>query len=333
MKLRFADWEDVMKVDFTKTTRMIEERTKELKKNPDKPPEKKAAKVDLSPLFLPRELPMPNRDANELEMKWGSQLQRMICCIIKGRKFAILNNREKGHFYSGECYFFLCKYVTPIEDVERDEEDEDMDDVEEEFETSTVIYFWQGKDTNNMAWLTFTHGIKKQLERAMESLDWGMDGNVDVVKLYQQQEDMKFLSHFGGKFIIHWGKRNTEEPDFNPSLYQIRSNGSKLCRRIVQVPATPQTLNPAFCHILKVPFENSGSGIVYIWIGGKTTQEESIHAEQMGRTMFESNYSNVVVREGSEPENFFWVALGGRASYESGAEFMSHKRLFRCSKT
>ena len=40
-------------------------------------------------------------------------------------------------------------------------------------------------------------------------------------------------------------------------------------------------------HILKVPFENSGSGIVYIWIGGKTTQEEAIHAEQMGRTMFE----------------------------------------------
>ena len=33
------------------------------KKNPDKPPEKKAAKVDLSPLFLSRELPMPNREA------------------------------------------------------------------------------------------------------------------------------------------------------------------------------------------------------------------------------------------------------------------------------
>ena len=39
--------------------------------------------------------------------------------------------------------------------------------------------------------------IQKQLERAM-------DGPIDVVKLYQQQEDMKFVSHFGGKFIIHW---------------------------------------------------------------------------------------------------------------------------------
>lgn len=43
-----------------------------------------------------------------------------------------------------------------------------------------------------------------------------------------------------------------------------------------------------YSHILKVPFENSGgSGIVYIWIGSQATQEEAIHAEQMGRTMFE----------------------------------------------
>ena len=33
------------------------------KKNPDAQPEKKAAKVDLSPLFLPREPYMPNREA------------------------------------------------------------------------------------------------------------------------------------------------------------------------------------------------------------------------------------------------------------------------------
>ena len=48
-------------------------------------------------------------------------------------------------------------------------------------------------------------------------------------------------------------------------------------------------LSPSVCsHILKVPFENSGgSGIVYIWIGNQATQEEAIHAEQMGRTMFE----------------------------------------------
>lgn len=30
-----------------------------------------------------------------------------------------------------------------------------------------------------------------------------MDGPIDVIRFKQQQENMKFLSHFGGKFIIH----------------------------------------------------------------------------------------------------------------------------------
>lgn len=28
------------------------------------------------------------------------------------------------------------------------------------------------------------------------------------------------------------------------------------------------------------------------------------------------NYSHVVVQEGAEPENFFWVALGGKDKYD-----------------
>ena len=43
-----------------------------------------------------------------------------------------------------------------------------------------------------------------------------------------------------------------------------------------------------YSYVLKVPFENTGgAGIVYVWVGSKTTQEEQINAEQMGRTMFE----------------------------------------------
>ena len=34
---------------------------------------------------------------------------------------------------------------------------------------------------------------------------------------------------------------------------------------------------------------------MYIWLGSKTTQEEAIHAEQMGRTMFEVSRSYVYV--------------------------------------
>ncbi|CAA9999620.1 unnamed protein product [Nesidiocoris tenuis] len=38
-----------------------------------------------------------------------------------------------------------------------------------------------------------------------------------------------------------------------------------------------------------------------------------------------------VLNEGEEPDNFFWVALGGKKPYETDAEFMEYSRLFRCS--
>lgn len=44
--------------------------------------------------------------------------------------------------------------------------------------------------------VNFFYRIQKQLERAM-------DGPIDVIRFKQQQENLKFLSHFGGKFIIH----------------------------------------------------------------------------------------------------------------------------------
>ena len=42
-------------------------------------------------------------------------------------------------------------------------------------------------------------------------------------------------------------------------------------------------------------------------------------------------FSVQILNEGEEPNNFFWVGLGGRKSYDSEADFMQHARLFRCS--
>lgn len=47
----------------------------------------------------------------------------------------------------------------------------------------------------------------------------------------QQQENLKFLSHFKRKFIIHKGKRKQDNDSVQPSLYHIRTNGSALCTR------------------------------------------------------------------------------------------------------
>lgn len=43
-------------------------------------------------------------------------------------------------------------------------------------------------------------------------------------------------------------------------------------------------------------------------------------------------FSLQILNEGEEPENFFWVALGGRkVDYDKDADFMNYTRLFRCS--
>ncbi|KAG8229578.1 hypothetical protein J437_LFUL010169 [Ladona fulva] len=115
-------------------------------------------------------------------------------------------------------------------------------------------------------------------------------------------------------------------------LYHLRSNGGPLCTRCIQINAEATNLNSAFCYILKVPF-GEGGGVVYIWIGNKSDPDEAGLAEEIAREMYggEDRLGLQVIQEGSEPENFFWVALGGRAPYEKDANFMLHSRLFRCS--
>ena len=57
----------------------------------------------MSPLFLERQPPMANRDANEIQFQYNRQLVSMRCCIIEGRKFSILPNKEKGELRCRVC--------------------------------------------------------------------------------------------------------------------------------------------------------------------------------------------------------------------------------------
>lgn len=61
-----------------------------------------------------------------------------------------------GHFYSKECYVFLCRYWVPVDDC-GDEDGDAEGPVEEDFQC--IVYFWQGRDASNMGWLTFTFGL------------------------------------------------------------------------------------------------------------------------------------------------------------------------------
>jgi hypothetical protein len=51
-------------------------------------------------------------------------------------------------------------------------------------------------------------------------------------------------------------------------FFHLRSNGSALYRRCIQIRNDASLLNSCFCYILKVPFDpEDKTGIVYVWIG------------------------------------------------------------------
>lgn len=83
---------------------------------------------------------------------------------------------------------------------------------------------------------------------------------------------------------------------------------------------------------MNVKFEQNESGIVYVWVGSKADPDEVHLIEKIAEEKFNSPWVSLqVLAEGEEPENFFWVALGGKKPYDKDATFMEYTRLFRCS--
>ncbi|KAM8962259.1 LOW QUALITY PROTEIN: protein flightless-1 homolog [Pelodytes ibericus] len=337
-KSKFRNWDDVLKVDYTRNAETVmknEGLVGKVKKDTEK---KDQMKADLTALFLPRQPPMPLAEAEQLTEEWNEDLDGMEGFVLEGKKFARLPEEEFGHFNTQDCYVFLCRYWVPIENEEdeehgrkrkvhgqgEEEDDEEEEEKQPEEDFQCVVYFWQGREASNMGWLTFTFSLQKKFESLFP-------GKLEVVRMTQQQENAKFLS-LKRKFIIHKGKRKVKDVGLQPSMYHIRTNGSTLCTRCIQVNTDCSLLNSEFCYILKVPFESiDNQGIVYTWVGRAADPDEAKLSEDIMNHMFDDTYSKQVINEGEEPENFFWVGIGGQKPYDEDADYMKYSRLFRCS--
>ena len=119
-----------------------------------------------------------------------------------------------------------------------------------------------------MGWLTFTFSLQKKFEALFGE-------KLEVVRMQQQQENLKFMSHFKHGLIIKKGSRRAhKQPEWKaePEFFHIRTNGSALCRRTIEIMPDAASLNSAFCYILKVPFDpqdNAGEDLLTLnlrWI-------------------------------------------------------------------
>ena len=112
-----------------------------------------------------------------------------------------------------------------------------------------------------MGWLTFTFSLQKKFEALFGE-------KLEVIRMQQQQENPKFMSHFKHGLIIKKGNRRAHKlPEWKAvaEFFHVRTNGSALCRRSIEIMPDAASLNSAFCYILKVPFDsqdNSGEELV-----------------------------------------------------------------------
>jgi hypothetical protein len=88
---------------------------------------------------------------------------------------------------------------------------------------------------------------------------------LEVVRTHQQQENLKFMAHFKRKFIIHQGKRKqVKSDDANKvEFYHLRSNGSTLCTRLIQITPDASLLNSAFWYVNYFRIYNSFMNNIY----------------------------------------------------------------------
>jgi len=330
-------WDDVIAVDFTRTAESVRRTGPDIQSWA----RRQQTKTDLSALFTPRQTPVPLAEAQQLMDEWTEDLEQMETFVLEGKKFVRLPEEEFGHFYSADCYVFLCRYWVPGPVDEGAEEDAEVED-----DFQCVVYFWQGRNAGNMGWLTFTFSLQKKFESLFGE-------KLEVLRMYQQQEPMKFMSHFKRKFVIHQGRRKAAPPlprhlqeaedesgtggaTAGIEFFHLRCNGNPICSRCVQVAPDASVLNSEFCYILKVPFSQAGqveeTGIVYVWLGSKADPEEARLVEEIATELYDAEqYSLQILNEGEEPDNFFWVGMGGRKPYDTSADYMRFSRLFRCT--
>lgn len=73
------------------------------------------------------------------------------------------------------------------------------------------------------------------LQKKFETL---FKDRLEVVRTHQQQENLKFLSHFKRQFIIRQGKRKIgggEVKKTDIEFFHLRANGSPIATRCIQV--------------------------------------------------------------------------------------------------
>lgn len=131
-------------------------------------PSSEPLKTDLVALFKDRYVPVSDEDALGMMEEINDFLESMECFVFENKKFVRLPEREFGQFYSEDSYLFVCRYWKLDETAESNggsvEKEGEEEEVSGEGSIELKLFFWQGRDSNNAGWLTYTFTLKKKFK-------------------------------------------------------------------------------------------------------------------------------------------------------------------------
>ncbi|XP_031552227.1 supervillin-like isoform X2 [Actinia tenebrosa] len=228
---------------------------------------------------------------------------------VKEYGYNAMPEEDYGHFHSCEGYIVRWKYcvkrtgvkslkgkTSRIEDVGRDK---------------IVYFFWQGQDST----------INEKGAAALMTVELDSDRGPQVL-VAQGKEPPCFPRLFGGKMVVHQGKREPpeDEDDEEDTCMFIVRNEDPDEVYLLQVKTDPYALRSRTSFVVVDLIEL----ILYVWHGAKSSKEIRNIGKNAGKQLmkwFNDKFPDDALEvqefeEGDEPD-LFWDALRGDQSHVS----------------
>ncbi|XP_061465270.1 villin-1 [Rhineura floridana] len=221
---------------------------------------------------------------------------------IEDLELAPVEGRWLGHFYSGDCYLILYKYLVSSK-------------------IHYMIYIWQGRHASH-------DEITASAYQAV-ILDQQYNGEPVQVRVSMGKEPAHLMAIFKGRMVVYAGgtsRMGSTAPVPSIRLFQVHGT-NEFNTKAFEVPPRASSLNSNDVFILKT------QSCCYLWYGKGCSGDEREMARNVADLI--SKTEKAVIAEGQEAAEF-WVALGGKSQYANSKRLQEETmaitpRLFECS--
>ncbi|XP_034642317.1 villin-1 [Trachemys scripta elegans] len=221
---------------------------------------------------------------------------------VEDLELAPVETRWLGHFYGGDCYLILYKYLVNNK-------------------LHYIIYIWQGR-----------HASKDEITASAYQaviLDQQYNNAAVQVRVPMGKEPAHLMAIFKGRMVVYAGgtsRAGNTEPMPSTRLFHVHGT-TEYNTKALEVTPRASSLNSNDVFVLKT------QACCYLWYGKGCSGDE----REMAKTVADliAKTEKLVIAEGQEPDNF-WVALGGKSQYANSKRLQEETlsitpRLFECS--